>query len=557
MNSKRLYFVFAFIFLLAGIMSWRLFEHQVISGGNWKAQAQGQQMFFYQTEGERGEIYLQNKKGDLVPLAINRTFFHAYISPKEIAEEDRENIAREISEALNIEERVILERMMRDSSYELLKRKISDEEISIAREIDKLYLESDVMRYYPQGDFASHIVGFVGGEQIGQYGVEQYYESVMGGREGLKEGRKSPKGFFITRDTTERGASIILTVDYNIQHFTEKLLYEASEAFDISEGSIIVGDPNTGEIIALANFPSFDPNRYSQENDFYIFKNKAIQSFFEPGSIFKPITMAAALDAMAVDHQDTYIDKGYVHIHNRTIYNYGRRAWGEVTMTNILENSINTGIVEVEKRIGHELFLEYLRKFGIFEATGIDLHGEVFSANRNILEMYDVNFANASFGQGIQITTMQMFRAFSALANGGKMITPHIVKGMGHPPGEPIISSRSASRITSMLVSVVDNGSGWRAKVPGYYVAGKTGTAQIPWSVLGIQKSGYSSETIQSFIGYAPAFNPRFLIIVRLDKPNARTSELSAAPIFSELSKYILDYMQIAPDYYDKTTDKE
>lgn len=544
------------MFSLAGIASWRLFQYQVVSGDNWKAQAQGQQMFFHQTEGERGEIYMQNRKGDPVPLAINKTFFHVYISPREIAEEERESFAETVSEIFNLDKDLVLERMKRDSSYEILKRKISDDEISLSAGIEKLYLEEDVMRYYPQGDFASHIIGFVGGERVGQYGVEQYYESVIGGKRGLQEGRINPMGFFVTRDTTERGSSIMLTVDYNIQHFAEKILQEAHQSFDISEGSILVGDPNTGEIIALANFPSFDPNRYFEVNDFRIFKNQSIQSFFEPGSIFKPVTMAAALDAMAVDYQDTYTDKGYVRIHNRTIYNYGRRAWGEVTMTDILENSINTGIVEVEKRIGHTLFLEYLRKFGIFEPTNIDLHGEVFSANRNILEMYDVNFANASFGQGIQLTTMQVFRAFSVLANGGSMITPYLARGMSLPMGERVISERAASRITSMLVSVVDNGSGWRAKVPGYYIAGKTGTAQIPWSVLGVQKSGYSNETIQSFVGYAPAFNPRFLIIVRLDKPNTRTSEISAAPIFGELAKYILDYMQIPPDYDDKNVNQ-
>ncbi len=552
MNNKRLYLLFILVASLAGLISWRLFDIQVLSGGEWKAQAQGQQMFFNQTMGERGEVYFQNRNGDPVPLAVNRTFIDAYISPRDIKEKEREDLAVQISSSLNISESFVLEKMKKDSSYEVLKRRIPEEELEVVQEINKLHFEENILRYYPQETLASHVIGFVGGEGIGQYGIEQYYENVVRGKEGLQKGRKNPSGFFITRDTTERGSNIMLTIDYNIQNFSEKLLQQAYEEFNISEGSVIVGNPNTGEIIALANFPSFNPNSYSEVADFSVFKNQAIQTFFEPGSVFKPITMVAALDAMAVDYEDTYLDEGFVQIHGKTVHNYNQRAWGEVTMSNILENSINTGMVEVEKRLGHTLFLDYFEKFGFFEKTGIDLHGEICSENKNLLEGYDINFANASFGQGIQVTTIQIFRAFSALANGGTMVTPYITRGMSHPQGERILSTKASSKITSMLVSAVDNGSGWRAKVPGYYIAGKTGTAQIPWSVLGIPQSGYSDETIQAFIGYAPAYNPQFLIIVRLDQPQAKTAELSAAPIFGELAKYILNYMQIPPDYSEK-----
>ncbi len=555
MSNKRLYIIFSFIFFLALLCFWRLFDYQIIRGDEFKAQARGQHLSFRQKEGERGEIYLSNGERDAIPVAVNKRFFHVYISPRNI--EEKEDAIQEISQILSIDKEFVAERISRDSSYEILKRRISEDEVLAAQKIDYLHLEENVLRHYPHGGLASHVLGFVGGEGIGQYGIEQYYESVVSGRPGIEEGRKSVAGTFITRDTTQRGSKIILTLDYNIQYFAEKLLQEAHEDFNMRSASILVGDPNTGEILALANFPSFNPNHYSVVDNFTLFKNQTIQSFFEPGSIFKPITMAAALVAMAINYDDTYVDKGYERIHGRTIRNYDRRVWGEVTMTKILESSINTGIVDVERRLGHDLFLDYLINFGIFERTGIDLHGEVFSRNVNILQMYDINFANASFGHGIHVTTMQVFRAFSALANGGRLITPYVTRGMSHETGDRVISSKTSSQITSMLVSVVDNGSGWRAGIPGYYVAGKTGTAQIPWSALGVSKGGYSDETVQSFVGYAPAFNPRFLIIVKLDQPEARSSELSAAPIFGKLAKYTLDYMQIPPDYGEEKENEE
>ncbi len=551
MSNVRLYLV---LFLMTGLalaVCLRLFDIQIMSGGKWSAQARGQQIFFEQTTGDRGEIYMMNKKGDPVPLAINRVFFHAYISPREISEEEKEETAIEIAEVLDLNKDFVLERMNRDSSYEILKRKLTEEEAEQAGDVDNVYMERDVMRYYPQGNFASHVIGFVDREDEGRYGIEQHYDSIMQGREGIKEGRRGSGGFFITRDTTERGLNVMLTLDYNVQHFTENVLRDAYDEFNSSSASIVVGDPNTGRIIAMASNPGFNPNHYSEVKDFSAFKNQTVQSFFEPGSVFKPITMAGGIDAMVVEPDDTYEDEGHVRIHGRTIHNYGRRTWGEVSMTDIMRNSINTGIVEVGDRLGQDLFLEYMEDFGFFEKTGIDTHGEVASENKNILERHDVNFATAAYGHGIQVTTIQLFRAFSVLANGGDLIVPYITQGMGSDSRESVLSSSTISKITPMLVASVDEGSGWRAGVPGYYVAGKTGTSQIPYSVLGIQKSGYSDETIQTFVGYAPAYDPEFVVVVRLDQPNTPTAELSAAPVAGDVIEYMLKYKQIPPDYHD------
>ncbi len=329
----------------------------------------------------------------------------------------------------------------------------------------------------------------------------------------------------------------------------EKLLEKAKENLYIESGEIVVIDPNLGKILALADFPNFNPNEYSEVTNFEIFKNSSIHKVFEPGSVFKPITMAAALDQGKITPQTTYTDEGQVQIGNYTIYNYDKRVWGERTMTEVLEKSINTGAIFAERQLGHNLFLEYLERFGFFEPTGIDLQGEIFSQNKEFKKGYEINFATASFGQGFEITSLQLVRAFSAIANGGKLINPHLINDnslVAKKDERQIISKNTSSQITMMLVSTVENGFAKKAKIPGYYVAGKTGTAQIPYE----NKRGYHPDkTIQSFIGFAPAFDPQFLILVKLYNPNTKTAEYSAVPIFRELAKYIIDYWQISPDY--------
>ncbi|MDP6704116.1 MAG: penicillin-binding transpeptidase domain-containing protein, partial [archaeon] len=296
---------------------------------------------------------------------------------------------------------------------------------------------------------------------------------------------------------------------------------------------------------------NFDPNDFSSIGNIEIFKNPAVQVTYEPGSVFKPLTMASAIDAEAVSPDSTYIDEGIVRIGGRKVLNYDERVWGERSMTQVLEYSINTGSVYVEQQLGHSRFLEYIDRFGIFKPTNIDVAGEVYSENKEFKKGYEINFATAAFGQGIEMTPIQLVRAFSALANKGRMTTPYLTeqKNREIELSEQIISPKTASQVTNMLVSVTENGFAKSARVPGYYIAGKTGTAQISWSALGIPRSGYSDRSIQSFIGYAPAFEPRFILLVKLNDPQTKTAEYSAVPVFQKLAKYILDYYEITPDY--------
>jgi len=536
MIQWRVNFILIILILFGAALIGRLFYLQINKSDFYKALAQG----FYSTDsyfiGERGRIFFRNGE----PLAVNIDRPFVFASPLEI--EEKEKTAQKLSQALLLDEGVVLEKLQRESLHVPIKRRLTDEEIEKINSLGLrgIYLGREKGRYYPQEMLASQLVGFVDFDSQGQYGIEGYYDEVLRGKR------------------NQAGQDIFLTIDYAIQHKAEEILKRASESLRFIDGEIIVINPSTGEILALANYPNFNPNEYSKITDFTVFKNSSTQKIFEPGSIFKPITIAAALEEKKITPQTTYIDTGSIKIGGRTIRNYSQRTWGEQSMTEVLEKSINTGVVVAERKIGHDKFLSYLYDFGFFEPTGIDFT-ETYSQNTEFKKGYEINFATASFGQGIELTPIQLIRSFGVIANDGNMTKPFLVKkiadGEGFLESEPeikedkIISSKTAAQLTAMMVSVTENGFAKSARVPGYYVAGKTGTAQIAWSAIGINQSGYSDRTWQSFVGYAPAFNPEFVILVKLNNPQARTAEYSAAPMFQELAKYILDYYQVPPDY--------
>jgi cell division protein FtsI/penicillin-binding protein 2 len=550
MKSWRINIVLSFIIIFAALILGRLIDLQLLDHKYWQALAQGQQKFFVSSQGERGEIFFK----DNTPLAINRSVDLVYAVPLEI--ENLEKTTSELSSVLNLSQDLIMEKIQNGAT---LKKGLSEEESKKLKELNLsgIRFGKEMVRYYPFESMAAQTVGFLGGDGKGQYGLEGFYENLLKGEDGILQKEKGPGGFFINLNKSlKNGADIILTLDYNVQFFAEKLLSQAKENLDIERGEIIVINPNSGEVMALATFPNFNLNEYSKIRNFEIFKNSSLNDLFEPGSVFKSITMAAALDQGKITPQTTYVDPGVVKIGNYTISNYDNRRWGQRTMTEVLEKSINTGSVFAEKQLGHNLFLEYVEKFGFFAPTGIDLQGEVFSQNKELKKGYEINFATASFGQGIEITSFQLVRAYSAIANRGKLIKPFLVKKILQDnkvieikpqiQNPSVISEDAASQLTLMLVSTVENGFSGRAKIPGYYIAGKTGTAQVPYEN---KKGYYPDKTIQSFIGFAPAFNPQFLILVKLYNPKSKTAEYSAVPIFREMAKYLLDYLQIPPDY--------
>lgn len=516
----------ALFFLLAACAGavGRLFYLQIVLGERYQVLAQGFEVFARDNQDiSRGEIFFAGGQ----PLAINKDFFYCYASPMKI--KDKEQAVRAVAEILGLEEQSLRDKFEKESLYAFIKEKLGDAEIEALEKaaIEGIYVKKKKMRYYPQGEVGGQLAGFVDDGGTGRYGLEDYYN-----------------------DKLSAGESIFLNIDHNLQYQAQRLIAQAKEDLNAVSGEAIVANPKTGAILAMAETPNFDPNDYKQvaKDGIDILKNDSCQTLFEPGSVFKAITMASALNEKKVTPETDYVDSGMVKIGGWPIYNYGHRAYGRQTMTNVLEHSVNTGVVFAQSRLGNEPFVEYLEKFGIFEPTGIDLP-ETFSANAEFKKGYAINYATASFGQGIWMTSIQLIRAYSALANGGVLIRPSVAKTEREETtgARQVIDPETSKTIAKMLASVVDNGFGKSAKIKGYSIAGKTGTAQMAWSTLDINEKGYSDKTTQSFIGFFPAEDPQFLILVKLVAPEANTAEYSSLPVFKELAQYAIYLSQIPP----------
>jgi len=417
-------------------------------------------------------------------------------------------------------------------------------------------------RYYPENNIGSNVLGFVStydNEVKGNYGLEGFFNKELSGNFGKEISERGAGGSLVIINDREYekpqdGSDLILTIDRTIQYTACQKLNEAVKKHGADGGSVIILEPKTGAVIAMCSYPDYDPNNYNKEKDINVFNNPAIFSQYEPGSIFKVITMAAGLDQGKIMPESTYNDTGSVKIKEYTIKNSDNSAHGISTMNTVLELSLNTGVIHVSRLLGFKTFSQYVSDFGFGEKTGIELEGESKGSLKNLNDKYnsELSMATASFGQGLSVTPLQMATAFASIANNGILMKPYIVKEIVNPNGEKIIakpmeirrviSERSANLLAGMMVNVVENGHGQRAGVKGYYVAGKTGTAQVPKKGGGYEANAH----IGSFAGFAPVDNPAFAMIVRIDNPrDVSWAESSAAPLFGEIADFILKYKEI------------
>lgn len=544
----------------------RLFSLQVMKGEYYKNLAENQYKAREKTENKRGEILIYDKN-DLFPAAVNKKWPMVYVSPKDIGEQDRGRAAEELAIILNLDKELIKEKLdKKDDPYEPLAHRLSDND---ARKIRALgikgvnIIDEDV-RYYPLGNVLAHVLGFVGFEtdkRVGQYGVEEFYEKdLRGAGQGVNNDKNTLSKFFeavgkiISFKT--KSSDLILSIDKNIQLVAEEKLKQVMDKWNADSGNAIVMNPASGEILAMANYPVFDLNEYFKTEDVGVFLNSSVRNLFEPGSVFKLITMAAALDSGKIAPSTVYIDEGFVKMGGYTIKNWDKKSHGEQTMTQVLEKSLNTGAIFAESLLTKDDFLTYIRAFGFDKKTGVDLAGEVVGNISNLYFGRDINYATASFGQGIAITPIELISAVSAIANQGIMMRPRVLSSLRDQDGkitkikvdegERIISVAAARSLASMMVSVVDNGYDKAAKIPGYYIAGKTGTAQVPLK----DEKNYGEETIHTFVGFAPAFNPRFAILLKIDNPKGiNFASNSLSPTFKQLTEFMLNYYGIPPDY--------
>lgn len=563
----RLNFLTIAIFILAGLIVFRLGDIQIFQHGFYTALAQGQHSLSEKLLPTRGEIYVKDQYGSdkLYPLAANKRYYLIYAVPKNV--KNGELVAKQLSPLIEIEEKDILARLAKkDDLYEPLKHEIEED---VKNQIQNLNLagiewQPEDLRFYPEKNIGSHVLGFVGfqgDERLGQYGLEGYWEKELAGQVGFLQAEKDAQGRWITFGTkllqeAQDGDSLVLTIDRTIEYEACKQLNAEVQKHGADGGSLIIMNPKTGAITAMCGSPDFDPNKYNEVEDVNTFLNPATFYIYEPGSVFKAITMAAALDMGKVTPTTTYNDEGSVQIGKYTIKNSDGKAHGINTMTQVLEQSLNTGAIFAARQIGPDNFEKYVKKFGFGQKTGIELNSEAQGDISTLAQHKEIYMATGSFGQGLSVTPLQLVTAFGAIANGGKLMKPYIVDEVIKPSGfkiktEPkvirsVISSQTATTLGAMLVNVVRNGHGQRAGVPGYFVAGKTGTAQVPKE----DGVGYDpNHTIGSFCGFAPVSDPKFVMCVKMDKPkDVQWAESSAAPLFGAMAKFMLNYYQIPPE---------
>ncbi len=453
-----------------------------------------------------------------------------------------------------------------DDPYEPVARNVTDEQLKLIEALDAeglAWLIEDA-RSYPETGFGGHVLGFVGrdneGQPIGRYGLEGYFEDFLSGSAGNLYSQTDASGRWI--GVGERhfrpaidGGDLLLTIDRTLQAEVCELLKAGVEQFDADSGTAIVMDPATGRILAMCGAPDFYPLDYHEVDSIAAYNNPAIFTAYEPGSIFKPITMAAALDVGAVTPESRFVDPGFVEIDQFTIRNAADGVFGNVSMIEVLEESINTGMVWTMRQMGRDTLQEYIHRFGFGELTGIELKTEVEGNVSSLEKDAEVYAATASFGQGITTTPMQMVSAYAAMANGGMLMRPYLVEEMRYPDGtvekmypQPlgqVIQPKTATTIGAMLVSVVEYGHGKKAGVPGYYIAGKTGTAQIA------RNGVYSATEFNgSFAGFGPVNNPKFAMIVKIENPKKGViyAESTAAPVFGQIAAFLLEYYGVAPE---------
>ena len=554
---------FVFLFLAIAV---RLFYWQVIKAAYLQAQAEGQYFTDVKTQAQRGKIFFS----DGAILTSSNPSFSMFANPKLIAKNQVANMAYSLAKLLT-EQGLDVDELAKDLVFKLSKdlywvRLKTNVSLENKRAVENLNFagigfEQTSGRFYPEGSSSAHLLGFVGssekGESKGYFGLEGYYDGELKGISGLVRHEKDALGLpiiignFLTSQA-KNGKDLTLNLDRTVQYIVEQSLKSGLEKYGAKAASAVVMDPKTGSILALAAFPNYDPKSYLNFPKEY-YKDPIVADQYEPGSTFKVLVMAAALNENVVK-QDTKCDicSGSVSLGGFIIRTWNNKYRPELTAKETIIHSDNTGMVFISKKLGLDKFYSYLENFGFGYLTDIDLQDESSPDIRPKKGWKEIDLATASFGQGIAVTPIQMVRAVAAIANGGYLMEPHIVKKISDENKvfeikpiivRQVIKESTAQQVREMMVAAVEEGEAKFTKTKGFKIAGKTGTAQIP--VAG----HYDPEkTIASFVGFAPADNPKFVMLVRYDQPSSSIfGAETAAPTFFEIAKQLFTYYKIAP----------
>lgn len=579
-KSSRLGFAIIFFILATILIVARLFYWQVIRGDTLEIAGQNQYSQKSISLPSRGKIYSK----DNYPLASNKQAYELLVDTKSLnvsKEELPKKLSSLIFNELNLnlnasesgslpnEKKIDLAQITIKSKIENSNSQwlvISDGISSESKEslnnlnLKGLFFTEKEKRYYPESSMSAQVLGFVGKDQFGSdkgyFGLEGFYDRQLKGKEGYVIEEKDPKGRPILfgskrEDIKEDGRSLILNIDRTVQFIVEEKLKEGIEKYGAKQGSVIVMEPKTGAVLSMASFPSYDPAKYF-EFDKDLYRNPLVADAYEPGSTFKVLVMAAAINEGVVK-PDTVCDScsGPRQIAEYSIKTWNNQYYPNTTMTEVIQHSDNVGMIFVGEKLGKDKFLKYLKDYGLGQGTNIDLEEESSPLLKSTWSIVDL--ATAAFGQGIAVTPVQMASAVSAIANGGELLEPHVVSQVKEPSGKAIDISPKVVRqvlkpsttkvITEMMINAVDKGESKFYKPKGYRIAGKTGTAQIP-----IRGHYDESKTVASFVGFAPADDPKFLILVILREPSSSPwGSETAAPLFFSIARELFTYFKIPP----------
>lgn len=565
----RLRVLSGILFLFAFLLITRLYFVQIIDSDEYLLRAEKQYISSSQELYDRGTIYFTRQDGSLLSAATLAVGFTIAMNPQTL--EDPEAAATALAEHITFDRTAFMQSAGKtDDTYEVVAKRVREDAGRAVQALDipGIRVERERWRAYPAGAQASQSLGFVAydndNDLAGRFGLERYYEHVLSRKNQGLFGNFFAELFanldsVVTdaRDTKE--GDLVTTIEPVVQEKLDQVLAEVNNRYGSIETGAIIMDPKTGEIIALDTYPSFDANDFANGNPAH-FGNPLVESRYEFGSIVKALTMASGLDAGAVTPDTTYNDTGCTTLNNKTFCNYDLKARGTVPMQEVLSQSLNMGASYIALQVGRERFREYFKELGMGEETGIDLPSEIPGTIANIEKSpRDIEYATASYGQGIAQTPVEMIKALGALANEGQVVTPHLTRAVKLENGlekklswggsERVFSAKAVEDTSRMLVKVVDtkmaNGS---MKIPEMTVAAKTGTAQVP----GPGGEYYENLYFHSFFGYFPAYEPRYIILLYTRHPQGvqYASETLVEPFF-ELTHFLINYYSIPPDRAD------
>ena len=579
---KRMVIIFSFLFMVFFLLIGRMCYVMIYRSPQLKSMAIAQWTSDVKIDAKRGRIL--DRGGNELAISANvyridldMNTLRDTMEEKKISED---KISEELAEALSMDKKEVSKIMKKTLPGGLpiasatLKRRVEKAEADKVRNLNLngVLVSADTKRYYPNNNFLAQVIGHTNSDGVGLTGVELYYNKELAGTPGRRIAeldRKSKELPYTISEFTKPvdGKDIVLTIDEMIQHFAEKSAEQALKDYNAKAVSITIMNPKNGEILAMANKPDYNPNSPWVDNKSYaelqnIWRNRAVSDTFEPGSIFKVITAQTALETNSVSDSDKFTCNGSINIGNRVIHCWVSAGHGVQSFPDIIKNSCNIGFAELGKKIGKEKLNDYIQKFGFGQKTGVDLPGEAKGIVKKTENISDVDLATISFGQTDTVSAVQYLRAFNAVANGGTLITPHVMKEIEHYDensskevidkkydlagnSKKFLDSSKTAKLRSYLERVVTEGSGKGTFIEGYHIAGKTGTAQKA-GVGGYQSGKY----VSSFAGMAPSNDPKVTILISIDEPDPSTyyASQTAVPTAKQVFEDVLNYLAVKGD---------